>query len=139
MAGKLTLTMIKPTAFKKNYTGAILKMINEAGFTIKAMKLTQLTPQQAGTFYAVHKGKPFYDSLVSFMSSGPLVAVLLEKENAVEEFRNFIGATNPENAEEGTIRKLYGTSLQQNAVHGSDSDENAKVEAEFFFSKLERF
>jgi nucleoside-diphosphate kinase len=139
MAGKLTLTMIKPTAFKKNYTGAILKMINEAGFTIKAMKLTQLTPQQAGTFYAVHKEKPFYDSLVSFMSSGPLVAVLLEKENAVEEFRNFIGATNPENAEEGTIRKLYGTSLQQNAVHGSDSDENAKVEAEFFFSKLERF
>ncbi|SHI67675.1 nucleoside diphosphate kinase [Tangfeifania diversioriginum] len=139
MAGNLTLTMIKPTAFNKNYTGAILKMINEAGFTIKAMKLTQLTPQQAGTFYAVHKGKPFYDSLVSFMSSGPLVAVLLEKENAVEEFRNFIGATNPEKAEEGTIRKLYGTSLQQNAVHGSDSDENAKVEAEFFFSKLERF
>jgi nucleoside-diphosphate kinase len=139
MAGNLTLTMIKPTAFNKNYTGAILKMINEAGFTIKAMKLTQLTPQQAGTFYAVHKGKPFYDSLVSFMSSGPLVAVLLEKENAVEAFRNFIGATNPEKAEEGTIRKLYGTSLQQNAVHGSDSDENAKVEAEFFFSKLERF
>lgn len=139
MAGNLTLTMIKPTAFKKNYTGAILKMINEAGFTIKAMKLTQLTSQQAGTFYAVHRGKPFYDSLVNFMSSGPIVAVLLEKENAVETFRNFIGATNPENAEEGTIRKLYGTSLQQNAVHGSDSDENAKVEAEFFFSKLERF
>ncbi|MGM0620500.1 MAG: nucleoside-diphosphate kinase [Bacteroidota bacterium] len=139
MAGNLTLTMIKPTAFKKNYTGAILKMINEAGFTIKAMKLTQLTPQQAGIFYAVHKGKPFYDSLVNFMSSGPIVAVLLEKENAVEAFRNFIGATNPENAEDGTIRKLYGTSLQQNAVHGSDSDENAKAEAEFFFSKLERF
>jgi len=139
MAGNLTLTMIKPTAFKKNYTGAILKMINEAGFTIKAMKLTQLSPQQAGTFYAVHKGKPFYESLVNFMSSGPIVAMLLEKENAVEAFRNFIGATNPENAEEGTIRKLYGTSLQQNAVHGSDSDENAKVEAEFFFSKLERF
>jgi len=139
MAGNLTLTMIKPTAFKKNYTGAILKMINEAGFTIKAMKLTQLTPQQAGTFYAVHKGKPFYESLVSFMSSGPIVAVLLEKENAVESFRNFIGATNPENADEGTIRKLYGTSLQQNAVHGSDSDETAKEEAEFFFSKLEKF
>jgi nucleoside-diphosphate kinase len=139
MAGNLTLTMIKPTAFKKNYTGAILKMINEAGFTIKAMKLTQLSPQQAGTFYAVHKGKPFYDSLVNFMSSGPIVAVLLEKENAVEAFRNFIGATNPENAEDGTIRKLYGTDLQQNAVHGSDSDENAKAEAGFFFSKLERF
>lgn len=139
MAGNLTLTMIKPTAFRKNYAGAILKMINEAGFTVKAMKLTQLTPQQAGTFYAVHKGKPFYDSLVDFMSSGPIVAVLLEKENAVEAFRNFIGATNPENAEDGTIRKLYGTDLQQNAVHGSDSDENAKAEAEFFFSKLEIF
>ncbi|HKL31434.1 MAG TPA: nucleoside-diphosphate kinase [Tangfeifania sp.] len=139
MAGNLTLTMIKPTAFKKNYAGAILKMINEAGFSIKAMKLTQLTPDQARTFYAVHMGKPFYDSLVEFMSSGPVVAVLLQKENAVEAFRSFIGATNPENAEEGTIRKLYGTSLQQNAVHGSDSDENAAIEAEFFFSKLERF
>lgn len=139
MAENLTLTMIKPTAFRKNYAGAILKMITEAGFTIKAMKLTQLTPQQAGTFYAVHKGKPFYDSLVNFMSSGPVVAVLLEKDNAVEAFRNFIGATNPENAEEGTIRKLYGTDLQQNAVHGSDSDENANKEADFFFSKLERF
>jgi nucleoside-diphosphate kinase len=139
MAGNLTLTMIKPTAFRKNYTGAILKMINKAGFTIKAMKLTQLSPQQAGIFYAVHRGKPFYDSLVNFMSSGPIVAVLLEKENAVEAFRNFIGATNPENAEEGTIRKLYGTDLQQNAVHGSDSDENAKTEADFFFSKLERY
>lgn len=131
--------MIKPTAFKKNYAGAILKMINEEGFTIKAMKLTRLTPDQACTFYAVHKGKPFYNSLVEFMSSGPIVAALLEKENAVEAFRSFIGATNPENAEEGTIRKLYGSSLQQNAVHGSDSDENAAIEAEFFFSKMERF
>ena len=139
MAGKLTLTMIKPTAFKKNYAGPVLKMINEAGFSIKAMKLTRLTPYQARTFYAVHKGKPFYDSLVEFMSSGPIVAALLEKENAVEEFRSFIGATNPENADEGTVRKLYGTDLQQNAVHGSDSDENATVEADFFFSKLERF
>ena len=139
MAGKQTLTMIKPTAFKKNYAGAILKMINEEGFGIKAMKLTKLTPDQARTFYAVHKGKPFYDSLVEFMSSGPIIAVLLEKENAVEAFRSFIGATNPEKAEEGTIRNLYGTNLQQNAVHGSDSDENAVIEADFFFSKMERF
>ncbi len=139
MAGKQTLTMIKPTAFKKNYAGAILKMINEEGFEIKAMKLTRLTPDQASTFYAVHKGKPFYDSLVEFMSSGPIIAALLEKENAVEAFRSFIGATNPEKAEEGTIRKLYGTDLQQNAVHGSDSDENAVIEAGFFFSKMERF
>lgn len=139
MAGNLTFTMIKPTAFKNNHAGAILKMINEEGFIIKAMKLTKLTPTQAGEFYAVHKGKPFYDSLMEFMSSGPIVAVLLEKENAVEAFRSFIGATNPENAEEGTIRKLYGTNLQQNAVHGSDSDENALVEAKFFFSEIERF
>ncbi len=139
MAGKQTFTMIKPTAFKKNYTGAILKMILEEGFQIKAMKLTRLTKEQAGAFYAVHKGKPFYESLVEFMSSGPIVAILLEKENAVEAFRNFIGATNPEQAAEGTIRKLYGTNLQQNAVHGSDSDENAVIESGFFFSDLERF
>ncbi len=139
MAGHQTFTMIKPTAFKKNYAGAILNMITGAGFRIRAMKLTRLTPELAAAFYAVHRGKPFFDSLVEFMSSGPIVAVILEKENAVEEFRNFIGATNPENAAEGTIRKLYGTNLQQNAVHGSDSDENAVIEADFFFSKLERF
>ena len=139
MTGNRTFTMIKPTAFKKNYTGAILKMIVEEGFQIRAMKLTRLTKEQAGAFYAVHKGKPFYESLVEFMSSGPVVAVILEKENAVEAFRNFIGATNPEQAAEGTIRKLYGTSLQQNAVHGSDSDENAEIESAFFFSQLERF
>lgn len=140
MAGNQTFTMIKPTAFQKNYAGAILKKITEeGGFKVKAMKLTKLTPEQAGEFYAVHKGKPFYESLVEFMSSGPIVAILLEKENAVEDFRNFIGATNPENAAEGTIRKLYGTNLQQNAVHGSDSDENAVIEADFFFSKLERY
>ncbi len=138
MAGNLTFTMIKPTAFKNNHAGAILKMINEAGFGIKAMKLTRLTPEQAGAFYAVHRGKPFYESLVGFMSSGPIVAAALEKENAVEDFRKLIGATNPENAEEGTIRKLYATSLQENAVHGSDSDENAQVECNFFFSQLER-
>ncbi len=139
MTGKLTFTMIKPTAFKSNYSGAILKMINDAGFVIKAMKLTKLTPKLAGEFYAIHKERPFYSSLVEFMSSGPIVAALLEKENAVEDYRALIGATNPENAEEGTIRKLYATSLQQNAVHGSDSDENAKLEAGFFFSEMERF
>ncbi|MFA5588859.1 MAG: nucleoside-diphosphate kinase [Bacteroidales bacterium] len=139
MAGHQTFTMIKPTAFKKNYAGAILNMITGAGFRIKAMKLTRLTPELAAAFYAVHRGKPFFDSLVEFMSSGPIVAVILEKENAVEEFRNFIGATNPENAAEGTIRKLYGTNLQQNAVHGSDSDENAVIESDFFFTKLERY
>lgn len=139
MWGNQTFTMIKPTAFSKNYAGAIIKMISEAGFRIRAMKLTRLTKEQAGEFYAIHRGKPFYESLVEFMSSGPIVAMILEKENAVEEYRNFIGATNPENAAEGTIRKLYGTNLQQNAVHGSDSDDNAVIECDFFFSKLERF
>lgn len=138
MAGKQTFTMIKPTAFKNNNTGAILKMINEAGFVIKAMKLKHLTAEHAGSFYEIHKGKPFYNDLVKFMSSGPIVAAVLEKENAVEDFRTLIGSTNPENAAEGTIRKLYATSLQQNAVHGSDSDENAIIEADFFFSKTER-
>jgi nucleoside-diphosphate kinase len=139
MTGSQTFTMIKPSAFKMNYAGAIIRMISEAGFQIRAMKLTKLTPEQAGAFYAVHKGKPFYDSLIDFMSSGPIVAMVLEKENAVEDFRNFIGATNPANAAEGTVRKLYGTNLQQNAVHGSDSDENAIIEADFFFSRLERY
>lgn len=139
MAGKQTFTMIKPTAFKNNYTGAILKMINEAGFVIKAMKVVYLSAEQAGAFYAVHKERPFYSSLVNFMSSGPIVAAILEKENAVEDYRKLIGATNPEQAAEGTIRKKYATSLEQNAVHGSDSDENAIIESDFFFSKLERF
>jgi nucleoside-diphosphate kinase len=138
MAGKITFTMIKPSAFKSNYSGAILKMINDAGFVIKAMKVTRLSKEQAGAFYEIHKGKPFYESLVSFMSSGPIVAAMLEKENAVEDFRTLIGATNPANAAEGTIRKLYAVSLEENAVHGSDSDENANIEADFFFSKLER-
>jgi len=138
MAGKITFTMIKPSAFKSNYTGAILKMINDAGFVIKAMKVTRLSKEQAGAFYEVHKGKPFYESLVSFMSSGPIVAAMLEKENAVEGFRSLIGATNPANAAEGTIRKLYAVSMEENAVHGSDSDENANLEADFFFSKTER-
>ena len=139
MAGKQTFTMIKPTAFKNNYSGAILKMINEAGFTLKAMKITRLSAEQAGAFYAVHKERSFYESLVEYMSSGPIVAAVLEKDNAVEDYRKLIGVTNPEQAAEGTIRKLYATNLQQNAVHGSDSDENAIIEADFFFSKTERF
>lgn len=130
--------MIKPSAFKSNYSGAILKMINDAGFVIKAMKVTRLSKEQAGAFYEIHKGKPFYESLVNFMSSGPIVAAMLEKEKAVEDFRTLIGATNPANAVEGTIRKLYAVSLEENAVHGSDSDENANIEVDFFFSKIER-
>lgn len=137
MVGKTTFTMIKPSAFASNYTGAILKMINDAGFIIKAMKVTRLSTEQAGAFYEVHKGKPFYESLVKFMSSGPIVAAMLEKENAVEDFRTLIGATNPANAADGTIRKLYAVSLEENAVHGSDSDENALIESGFFFSKTE--
>ena len=139
MAGKITFTMIKPSAFKSNYTGAILKMINDSGFVIKAMKVTRLSKEQAGAFYEIHKGKSFYESLVNFMSSGPIVAAMLEKENAVDDFRKLIGDTNPANAAEGTIRKLYAVSLEENAVHGSDSDENANIEADFFFSKIERF
>jgi nucleoside-diphosphate kinase len=139
MAGKITFTMIKPSAFRSNYTGGILKMINEAGFVIKAMKVTRLTKEQAGAFYEIHKGKPFYESLVNFMSSGPIVAAMLEKDNAVDDFRTLIGATNPANAAEGTIRKLYAVSLEENAVHGSDSDENALIESGFFFSQTERF
>jgi nucleoside-diphosphate kinase len=138
MAGNITLTMIKPGAFRKGYTGPILNMINEAGFKIIAMKLTKLSTRQAETFYAIHRSKPFYESLVEFMSSGPIVAAILQKENAVEEYRELIGATNPEKAAEGTIRKKYAESIEMNAVHGSDSDENALIEADFFFSKSER-
>ncbi|KPL16169.1 MAG: nucleoside diphosphate kinase [Bacteroides sp. SM23_62] len=138
MAGNITLTMIKPEAVAKNYIGPILNMINEAGFKIAAMKLTKLSTRQAEAFYAIHSDKPFYADLVDFMSSGPIVAAILERDNAVEEFRKLIGATNPENAEEGTIRKQYAESLQKNAVHGSDSDENALVEADFFFANSDR-
>lgn len=138
MAGKITLTIIKPGAFRKGHTGSILKMINETGFRISAMKLTKLSTRQAEEFYAIHRSKPFYESLVEFMSSGPIITAILEKENAVEDYRNLIGATNPENAESGTIRKLYAESLEMNAVHGSDSDENAVIESDFFFGKSER-
>ena len=139
MSGKTTFTMIKPDAFEANYSGAIIKMIEEAGFQIKAAKLTKLSTERAGQFYEIHKERPFYDNLINYMSSGPIVAMVLEKENAVEDFRRLIGATNPAEAAEGTIRKLFATSIEANAIHGSDSDENAEIEAGFFFSKTERF
>jgi len=134
-----TFTMIKPDATANGHTGAILQMINDAGFRIVAMKMTFLSAAKAGEFYAVHKERPFYGELVEFMSRGPITAVILEKDNAVADFRKLIGATNPANAEEGTIRKLYAASVGENAVHGSDSDENALIEGDFFFSKLEQF
>ena len=135
----LTFTMIKPDATFKAHTGAILDRILKSGFTIKAMKWTWLSKEKAGAFYAIHKERPFYSDLVAFMSSGPIVAAILEKENAVTEFRKLIGATNPAQADEGTIRKDFAASVGENAVHGSDSDENAIIEANFFFCELERF
>ena len=134
-----TFTMIKPDATSKGYTGAILDQILKAGFTIKAMKWTKLTVEQAGQFYEVHKERPFYGELVAFMSSGPIVAAILEKDNAVADFRKLIGATNPAQAEEGTIRKKFAASMGENAVHGSDSDDNAIIEGNFFFSATESY
>ena len=134
-----TFTMIKPDATSKGYTGAILDQIIKAGFSVKAMKWIHLSPAQAGAFYEVHKERPFYQELVDFMSSGPIVSAILEKDNAVADFRTLIGATNPAQAEEGTIRKKFAASIGENAVHGSDSDENAAIEGNFFFSGLERF
>lgn len=130
--------MIKPSAFSAGHTGAILAKIETGGYHIIAMKKVTLTKEQAGQFYEMHAGKPFYEELTTFMSSGPIVAAILEKENAVESFRTFIGATDPAKAAEGTIRKLYGKNMGENAVHGSDSDESAEREAGFFFSHLER-
>jgi len=134
-----TFTMIKPDATSKGYTGAILDQIIKAGFSVKAMKWTKLTVEQAGQFYEVHKERPFYGELVAFMSSGPIVVAILEKDNAVADFRKLIGATNPAQAEEGTIRKNFAASMGENAVHGSDSDENAQLEGNFFFAATERF
>jgi nucleoside-diphosphate kinase len=131
--------MIKPDATAKGNTGAILSMINAAGFRIVAMKMLHLGADKAGEFYAVHKERPFYGELVEFMSQGPITAAILEKDNAVEDFRKLIGATNPAQAAEGTVRKLYAASIGENAIHGSDSDENAAIEGDFFFSKLEQF
>ena len=139
MAGNITFTMVKPDAVKAGNIGNILAMINNAGFRIKAMKYTKLSAEKAGEFYAVHKERPFYGELVEFMSSGPIVAAVLEKDNAVEEYRKLIGATNPAEAEEGTIRKLYATNIGENAVHGADSDENALIEANFHFAGTEMF
>jgi nucleoside-diphosphate kinase len=139
MSNNRTFTMIKPDATSKGHTGAILDQIIKAGFAVKAMKWTKLTKEQAGAFYEVHKERPFYEELVKFMSSAPIVAAILEKDNAVVNFRTLIGATNPAQAEEGTIRKNFASSIGENAVHGSDSDENAAIEGNFFFSNLERF
>jgi nucleoside-diphosphate kinase len=138
MAGNLTLTILKPDALQNGHTGKIIDHILGAGFRIRAMKLMHLTPAQAGQFYEVHRERPFYNDLVNYMSSGPCVPMILEKANAVEDFRTTIGATDPAKAAEGTIRKLYAQSIEANAVHGSDSDENALREAAFFFSELER-
>ena len=139
MQGNITFTMIKPGAVSQEYIGPILSKISEAGFRITAMKFIKLSRLEAETFYGVHKERPFFGDLVSFMTSGPIVAAVLEKENAVADYRKLIGATDPEKADEGTIRKLFATSVQSNAVHGSDSDDNANLEANFFFSMKERF
>jgi nucleoside-diphosphate kinase len=139
MASNLTFTMIKPDAVAAGHIGAILAQINKAGFKIVAMKYTKLSAEKAGEFYAVHKERPFYGELVEFMSSGPIVAAVLEKDNAVADFRTLIGATNPAEAEAGTIRALYAKNIGENAVHGSDSDENAWIESSFHFSGVEMF
>lgn len=139
MSGNKTFTMIKPDAVADGNTGAIIKIIEEAGFKIVALKKTLLTPERAGEFYAVHKERPFYGDLCKYMSSGAIVPIILEKDNAVADFRTLIGATNPANADEGTIRKLFAKSIEANAIHGSDSDENAAIEGSFFFSELEKY
>ena len=138
MAGNRTFTMIKPDAVGANNAGAITKMIEEAGFRIIAMKKTKLTHELAGKFYEVHKERGFYGELVTYMSSGSIIPMILEKENAVEDFRKLIGATDPKKAEAGTIRALFAKSIDANAIHGSDSDENAAIEGNFFFSQFER-
>lgn len=133
-----TFTMIKPDAMEKGYAGQIIDRIEKEGFRLVALKVTKLTPEKAAEFYAVHKERPFYNDLVAYMSRGPIIAAILEKENAVASFRELIGATNPANAAEGTIRKQFAVSIEENAVHGSDSDENAAIEGNFFFSAFER-
>ena len=139
MSGRITFTMIKPEAVKNKHIGSILNMITEKGFHIAAMKLMRMSLKEGEDFYAVHKEKKFYRDLVNFMISGPIVIAILEKDNAVEDYRKLIGATDPSKAEEGTIRKLFALSVQENAVHGSDSDENAIIECDFFFSPADRF
>lgn len=139
MSNNITFSIIKPNAVRTGKTGPVLAKINEAGFEIVALKMVRMTLEQAETFYEIHREKPFYESLVAFMSSGPVVVMILKHENAVDEFRRIIGATDPAKAEPGTIRKLFGVSVQMNAVHGSDSDENAIRESDFFFAGTERF
>ncbi|MTI30703.1 nucleoside-diphosphate kinase [Xanthovirga aplysinae] len=139
MAKNRTFTMIKPDAVAEGNSGAILKLIEEAGFRIVAMKMTKLTAERAGQFYAVHKERPFYNDLCVYMSSGHIIAAILEKENGVADFRTLIGATNPAEAAEGTIRNLFAKSIEANAIHGSDSDENAQIEGSFFFADTEKF
>ena len=139
MSGNITFSMIKPGAVAKDYIGPILTKFTEGGFRIVAMKYTQLSKAQAEAFYGVHRERPFFNDLVAFMTSGPIVALVLEKDNAVEAFRKLIGATDPSKADEGTVRKIFADSIESNAVHGSDSDENAAIEASFFFSQTERF
>ncbi len=139
MSGKITFAMIKPNSVEKNQVGAILKMVNEAGFVIRAMKMKKLSREEAETFYAVHKDKSFFCDAINFIMEAPVIAMMLEKENAVEEWRKLIGSTNKEEAEEGTIRKLFAENITRNAVHGADCDEAAKVESSFFFSRSEMF
>lgn len=139
MATNKTFTMIKPDAVGNGHIGVILAKINEAGFRIESMKLTQLSRKDAETFYAIHNERPFFGELVEYMTSGPIVAAILEKDNAVADFRTLIGNTDPAKADEGTIRQMFATSISANAVHGSDSDENAAIEGSFFFSGRERF
>jgi len=139
MSGKRTFTMIKPDAVGANHTGSITKMIEEAGFRIVAMKKTRLTAELAGKFYEIHKERAFYGELCSYMSSGAIVPMILEKENAVDDFRKLIGATDPKKAAPGTIRALFAKSIDANAIHGSDSDANAEIEGSFFFSQFERY
>jgi nucleoside-diphosphate kinase len=139
MATNITYTMIKPDAVENNHIGGIIEMIQKDGFKIKAMKMTRMSEDLAKKFYAVHSERTFYMELVSFMTSGPIVAIVLEKDNAIESFRKLIGATNPANAEEGTIRKKYAEGIERNAIHGSDSDENAQIEADLLFTSAEYF
>lgn len=139
MAGRITLTMLKPDAVADGHTGKIINHFIDAGYKIQAMKLTRLSKEKAEEFYAIHKERSFFNELITFMTEGPIVAAVLEKDNAVEDFRKLIGATDPKKAAEGTIRNLYATGIERNAIHGSDSDENAEIEAKFHFSGLERF
>ena len=135
----ITFTMLKPDSVRNGNIGAILDIIIKSGFKIKAMKFTQMTNEKAGEFYAIHKERPFFNDLVNYMTSGPIIAAIIEKDNAVNDFRHLIGSTNPEEAKEGTIRNIFAKSISENAIHGSDSDENAKIECEFHFSENEIF